>query len=449
VEGLGSADRRDDTEGARRLGTAGFPAPVAHHPEADLDPIERAHRCLTSGDVEVVLDAAAATIGARRVWSEAHRLHHRPGRSITRVERAALTPTTTRNGRAGTPGSDALRDAILVAHAHHAPVPEPVERIEVAGARLAVWAYPNDPYLPGLRLATDHAWVAAHLRDAGLRVDGLTLIRRAYRPARGAVVEARMGSASTSRAIAFLKVLRPDRLHEVVRVHTMLAGSLPVPRVLTHTDDVAILTVMPGTPLRRTLRRKRPLPHPDDLVALSVRLAASGTDMGRDPRRRTEPTTHAARLRDRVPDLAAALDAIVAAAADDVGAPLVTVHGDLHGGQILTADGKVSALLDLDGVGRGNLVDDAANLIAHLAAQGDHRPAAADHAARYAAGVLAAYRTVIAPETLPPAVASAWLSLAVVAHRAGDDALLRERVDRGLRALDGGTGISLPRSATW
>lgn len=376
------------------------------------------------GMLAAVLDAAAATVGAQRIDSEFHRLHHRPGRSVTRVDRATIR-------RAGH-----TRDTLLVAHAHHRGPPAAAPSIEVDGIDIAVWEWSSDPYLPGLLRAVSSAWVTDVLDRAGRPSQQLTLRRRAYRPTRGAVIEATAAGA-VGRSTVFLKVLRPERLPRLARVHRTLDTTLPVPPVVAFTEGALFIDAVPGTPLRRILREGGRLPAPADLVDLSVRLAASGADTGQDPVRRADPALPAARLRPRLPDLRGRIDAIVEAATDLDGG-LVTVHGDLHGGQLLTTDGSVTGMLDLDGVGRGRIVHDAANLIAYLEVQARHRRGTTDRAIRYAGDVAAAYRSVVDPAALARATAGSWLALATVALRANDEPLMRSRVRRATELIEDG-----------
>ncbi len=381
--------------------------------------------CILSGpSAATLLDRAARTIGARRVSSELHRLHHRPHRSVTRVDTAIVD----------TPAG--FREALLVVHAHRAGLPHDAETVEVDGVQVAVWAYPHDPYLPGLPDASAPDRVAQRLAAVGLEAVAVTLHRRAYRATRGAVIEVHVTSRRGVPRSVFLKVLRTGRADRLAAVHRHLGLHLPVAPLLGSDPGVLVLGGLPGVPVRRLLRQGGSLPDPDRLVALSERLAPIAVDSGRRPDLRADPARHVAGLRADRPELRAEIDVLVAACRE-VGGPRGTVHGDLHGGQLLTADGEVTGLLDLDDVGPGRLVHDAANLIAYLEAQGDRTPAAADRARRYADEVARAYGGWFAPASLARATAARWLALAAVAHRSGDGPLVRRRIDRAGDLLDG------------
>lgn len=371
------------------------------------------------------LDAAAEALGTTRVSSERHRVHHRPGRSLTRMDRALLD-----RGHGPEP-------ALLVTHVHADGLPPDAARFDADGTPVAAWTYPHDPYLPGLPRAEDPTWVAQHWKPAGAvtRREVITR-RRAYRPTRGAVVEANDPLAGGT-AHAFLKVLRPRRLREVRRTHERLQAHLPVPQVLADTPNVLVLEALPGQPLRRALRRGGPLPGAERLVELSVALASTSLPKMSPTARRTEPARLARRLQDVPGDLRPTVQDVSAAVRDldhhlDERSP-VTVHGDLHGGQLLVRDGRVTGLLDLDGVGPGHVVHDAATLIAYLQAQGSGSATA--RADRYASRVAAAYAEIVDAAELDGATAGAWLALATVAARAHDEARLRSCLDRAAQLI--------------
>src|SRR5690606_32247018 len=133
------------------------------------------------------------------------------------------------------------------------------------------------------------------------------------------------------------------------------------------------------------------------------------------------------------PDLGSTI-AEVAHAAVTVTGEAVPVHGDLHDGQLLITDGKVTGLLDVDGAGTGLIAEDAGNLVAHVAAIGEVRPDLADLAEGYAASLADAYRPVVGAEMLARTTAGAWLALATGPFRAQDDGWPEAARRRILRA---------------
>lgn len=357
----------------------------------------------------------AAGVG-RRLSTRLHRLHHRPGRSITRIEVA--------DGD-GSRGPDRT---LLIAHARIGGPPDGAVTATVADAEVAVWTYPHDPYLPGLAAAADPSRLVAQLREGGLDATHAEVRRRAYRPGRGAVVEVDATVDRRARRL-YVKVLPTRRAARLARVHRTLASDLPVPPVIALLDGALVTDGLPGRTLRRAVRRGGPLVVPRDLVRLSTRLARTTADSGRSPERRADPAPHVAALRRDLPDLDRTVGAVVEAARS-VGGPRGTVHGDLHGGQLLTADGAVTGLLDLDDVGPGRIAHDAGTLIAYLEVQSDRSPADPTGPTSYARDVAAAYREVVGPRDLAHATAGRWLALAAAAHRAGDEPAVRRRVAR-------------------
>ncbi len=77
------------------------------------------------------------------------------------------------------------------------------------------------------------------------------------------------------------------------------------------------------------------------------------------------------------------------------------MHGDLYEAQLLLAGGDVVGVLDVDGAGAGQRIDDLANLLGHLAVLGHH-----GYRRELAAGL------PVAPADLATRVAAVVLGLA-------------------------------------
>lgn len=363
---------------------------------------------------------AADRLGVRLRSSRLHRVHHRPGRSLARVDRVRLE-------RDGT-----VEDTVLVSHLSAKAFPAGAVTVQLDDARAAVWAFPDDPYLPALAAVAE----PRHLRSVVDQpvVGAVQVHRRAYRPTRRAVLEV----AGSGGAELFLKVLRPERARRIERVHVRLCERLPVPSpVRCAAPGVVALQPLRGRSLRRCLLEGAPVPDPAALVELSLvlRTVVLPAELRGDPRAFADPTPHVRGVVRALPHLGGRVQAVVDAVVSRSPQPDVTVHGDLHGGQVLVDDGEVSGLLDLDGVGQGSLADDAGNLVGHLEALADGASGRGDDIADYAARVAAAYREVVDPAALRCATAGAWLALAAAAHRRGDPALVVARVGRAEAAL--------------
>lgn len=267
-----------------------------------------------------------------------------------------------------------------------------------AGTDVGLWRWPHDPALPALARATSAAAVRSWLPAAGVPAEDARLRLRAYRPGRRAVVEV---TAPAGRW--FLKVVRPAEVPGLVTRHRLLTGAVPVPEVLAATDDgVVVLPALDGTPMRAVLGDPAARPGPAVLTGLLDRLPTAVAELPRVRGPLERAPGHAAVLGLVVPHLRPRLDALVAAlSADPVEHEVVPVHGDLYEAQLLLAGGDVVGVLDVDGAGAGQRVDDLANLLGHLAVLGHH-----GYRRELAAGL------PVAPADLATRVAAVVLGLA-------------------------------------
>jgi hypothetical protein len=338
-----------------------------------------------------VLAAAGADRVARFLDErglEPHRIdpvqaHYRPGRWLAvcfrtgAVERSSgrpLTPTVTVECRAGEPD--------------------------------AVWAFPDDPILCGLAAAADPELVRRRLRPSpvGVEVEPLR-----YRPRRRAVFRyhLQMDGAPAPGRMLFGKVVTPARGRRLLALAdalrpTGLPLALPAGRIA---PGALVLPRHPGRPLRELLLTGQRVPAPDRVAGLSEdlhrraspALFPGGLGDRTALRRRIDPATAlcaaqvvARLLPDQGCTAGRVAEAVIAWAEESDPPEEWVVHGDLYENQVMV-HGRTLSLLDLDDLGRGDPVLDAANFGAHLLVLGASGHPAAATILRYREELRTAY----------------------------------------------------------
>ncbi len=251
-----------------------------------------------------------------------------------------------------------------------------IMREEDSGDEVAIWLYPRDPALPALQTQVYPDAARVILTRLGVSVGEaeVSLSLEAYRPGKRAVVR-----VDSAHAVVFLKVVAPRLVAELSRRHSDWASAgLPVPRVLGWSNEgLLALSALGGTPASVAIGRID-TDHfdihafADALEHLQERIAAvPGTTLARASlssrldwyERRlahTAPTEAA-----RIHAIARRIEQVLAAASVPAG---VTIHGDLHIGQIFLDDttDAIAGVLDIDTAGIGDPADDAAAMYAHL-----------------------------------------------------------------------------------
>ena len=339
------------------------PSPTLPHPEEEAWAPEL--RLLLGPDAEGLLATVAEIAGGTLVSWRPRQVSHQPGRSTVVQYRAGMS------WGAG----DSTSETFVAATGDRVPG-EGAAIFDDGSTRVAVWRWPQDPYLPGLSDALDPGKVGSLLDDLGVDGGTVRLRTRAYRPGRRAVVEAtgRLGRL-------FLKIVRPERVEALHHRHRSLAQVLPVPESLGWSDrGVLVLTALPGETLRAALRSSRhPAPPPAAIGSLLDRLPDELAE--ESPRRDllSAARHHAEIITATVPSAAERVEAVLSALAggeDDDPGPVIAAHGDLYEAQLLVDRGRITGLLDIDTAGAGLRVDDLANFCAHLSvlAQMSDRP---------------------------------------------------------------------------
>ena len=229
-------------------------------------------------------------------------------------------------------------------------------------SEVAVWEYPEDPYLPGLATVFDDRLTPA-LIEMGIPHPAERVGVRSYLPGRRAVIEVSSGGRRI-----FIKAVRPHIVERLRRLQNSIAGHAPIPRTLGWFDEAGLIffEAMAGETLGEQISRTGTGPDPDDLAAL---LDCLPTLEGGPHRLLKQAAGHARLLSILAPDQAEQLATILEALGDTPAEPPVPVHGDLHSGQILVEENKVQGLIDIDRAGMGSRADDLAGLLAHLESQ--------------------------------------------------------------------------------
>jgi aminoglycoside phosphotransferase (APT) family kinase protein len=250
--------------------------------------------------------------------------------------------------------------------------------VEGQDAAITVWLYPSDPGLPALHDLVDVSSTGAILAKLGYPAQVAALEVISYRPGRRAVVRVDAQPASF-----YLKVVEPGKAAAIAeRHHQFRSSNLPVPKLLGWSaDGIVAMSALPGVDAQSAVALIRDtdrfLDQVEFLTTLLASVPAFNTARGSLFDRLD---WYVDRLSGRLPDQAERIRSvgvrIARCGADgrEFGHTPVTIHGDLHLGQLFvdaTDPGSISGMLDIDTAGAGDPADDAAAFYAHLIALGE------------------------------------------------------------------------------
>lgn len=192
------------------------------------------------------------------------------------------------------------------------------------------------------------------------------------------------------------------------------------------------IAALRGETLRSALVLGHELPPAADVVALSRHLARSELVSAADPRRYADVGRHVALLAAAIPELRDKLTRAAAFATSVSGRP-VTVHGDLHDGQLLVDRGAITGLLDIDGAGTGH----AGRLVTYLQSATADQRTSAERVETYIDELIRHYiEAGVDSRDLAAGAAGAWIGLATAPYRWRSQDWqdrVRERVEWSLR----------------
>ena len=362
---------------------------------------------LTGPHAADVLRPAVELAGGILVSAHPQQLVYRPGRDVTVMFGAQISWG----------GRPAVDETLVAASSHRGALPGTVP-IEAGDLHVDVWRYPFDPMLPGLASAVTNTSVAALL---GTTVERVQLQVVSFRPCRRAVVRVQRSDGDD----LYLKVVEPPEVAGLLARHAALrAVGLPVPEIESVDADAGLVVsrALPGRDLRAVLAEGRsPLPTPAEIARMVDQFAGADL-MAHAPVMplATSAPRHGAMLRLVMPAASDRIDAALAAIASDPLDPAHTiVHGDLHDAQLrIDERGVIVGVLDVDGAGPGDPLDDLARLCGHVLAvsvvgDGTTNPVASDSVAKYAERLRDDFRQVGAdPAQFDRRVAASLMGLA-------------------------------------
>jgi Phosphotransferase enzyme family len=321
---------------------------------------------LTSAEVQPLLTTAVQHAGGKLVSWRLQHVDSQPGWSTTATYAAAVDWPTGR------------RDELLGASARVGGRRGNDDRAMVfgdGGREVAVWLYPDDPDLPGLRRAASVTGLCALLVEHQVlpvppppEAVGLEMI--SYRPRRRAVLKATITGPAGKQAY-FVKVLREAAVAPTLERHRLLLGAgFPAPTVAAITPDFClVLPRVPGRPLAKALFDESLPCSAESLVGLLDAMPPAVVRLPRRPPWSDAVGSYADMIAAVLPAAAPQLTWLVSqisAGLAGIAPGLEATHGDFHEGQVFVTGGMITGVVDIDTVGPGRRADDLACLLAHL-----------------------------------------------------------------------------------
>jgi len=321
---------------------------------------------LTSADVKDLLSAAVEHAGGSLVSWRLDHVDASPRHSTTATYSAAVDWPTGR------------RTELLGASARVGGRTGSDERATIFGdgdREVAVWLYPDDPDLPGLRRAALPDALAALLNehrvlDHPANGEDIALEMISYRPRRRAVLKAVIRTSGGPRTF-FIKVLRESVYGPTLQRHELLRRArFPAAVVAAATADfILVFHEVPGRPLVQAIFDEAMPCSAESLIILLDSLPSAVVSLPRRPPWTGAVATYAEMIAAALPALDPQLRWLVAQVSGGLAAlppGREPTHGDFHEGQLFVSNGMITGVLDIDTIGPGRRADDLACMIAHL-----------------------------------------------------------------------------------
>ena len=321
---------------------------------------------LTSADVKDLLSAAVEHAGGSLVSWRLDHVDASPRHSTTATYSAAVDWPTGR------------RMELLGASVRVGGRTGSDERATIFGdgdREVAVWLYPDDPDLPGLRRAALPDALAAlvnehRVLDHPANGEDIALEMISYRPRRRAVLKAVIRTSSGPRTF-FVKVLRESVYGPTLQRHELLRRArFPAAVVAAATADfILVFHEVPGRPLVQAIFDEAMPCSAESLIILLDSLPSAVVSLPRRPPWTGAVATYAEMIAAALPALDPQLRWLVAQVSGGLAAlppGREPTHGDFHEGQLFVSNGMITGVLDIDTIGPGRRADDLACMIAHL-----------------------------------------------------------------------------------
>ncbi|HET8867953.1 MAG TPA: phosphotransferase [Agrococcus sp.] len=289
-----------------------------------------------------------------------------------------------------TPEDAIERVTIYVNTSPAAPTDEhTVELADASGRRLTAWVYPQDPSLPSLPAVSYPEAAGVVLAKFGIAAEGASLRMEAYRPGKRAVLR-----VDTATDRWFAKVVHPSQAATIHDLHERFGSAgVPVPRSLGFSDaGLVLLGELPGVPAIDVFASIDRARFAHGLDELTRHIATVPVTIGARESLARRVDWYAERMEETAPVFArqtVALARVVREryAATSVPRP-VTIHGDLHLGQIFVDErdpSRITGILDIDTAGLGDPADDRGALFGHVVVSAVERTSTNEAAAALAA----------------------------------------------------------------